>query len=427
MDSKIFLVKISKLQNSGMQGIMIKKYFFMIATLFVVSFALVSCSDPGSTSPDLDTEPDIEEPAPEEPPAIPDLSVIVDSVRSEYNLPALGAAIVTLDDGLTVGVAGERRINTDVSVEKDDKWSWGSNTKAITGFMTAKAVDMGLIRWDQTLEELFPQYADIMREEYRSVTVLDLLGHSSGFVNTQVPGVDGQPLGNGITPSSQRVEMLKWVIQQPPNNPKGEYHYSNLGFSTIGAILEEAFEMPYEDWAVENLSDLLDLKSFGYGSHAEAGSSSQPVPHRLTDGEWVVWEAHENTPFRRPSGGAFGSLEDWGKIISEMIRAAKGDSDFVTADVADVLNSMNINMPGGSSRYSAGWIHAGDRNWADGEAWPHAGSNGANYSLAWVGPDAGVAFLVVVNAQDAEGVTSEAANSIISELLSYWQEWVQQP
>lgn len=88
---------------------------------------------------------------------------------------------------------------------------------------------------DQTLEELFPEYADIMRDEYKSVTILDLLGHRSEFVNKLIPGLDGQGLGNGVIPQSQGMEML----------------------------------------------------------------------------EWVAWEAHENTPFRRPSGGGHGSLEDW--------------------------------------------------------------------------------------------------------------------
>ncbi|MDR9408249.1 MAG: hypothetical protein RI573_05330, partial [Balneolaceae bacterium] len=94
---------------------------------------------------------------------------------------------------------------------------------------------------------------------------------------------------------------------------------------------------------------------------------------------------------------------------------------YITPEAAAILSSIKTEMPGGSE-YSSGWIHVGSRDWAEGEAWFHAGSNGANYSLAWVGPGAGVAFLVVINARDTEGVTVEAANTMISELLNYWQE-----
>jgi CubicO group peptidase (beta-lactamase class C family) len=401
-----------------------KDWILLCTILFVSMITFYSCSDSGGTSPDLDSEPDPEEPVMEDPPPAPKLSDIVDSIRAEYNFPAMGAAIVTLEKGFTIGVSGERRLGSGVAVQNGDHWSWGSNTKAITAFITARAVDDGLLLWDQTLEELFPEFTDEMRDEYRSVTLLDLLGHRSGFVNMNVPGIDGQSLGNGVTASSQRMEMIEWALQQPPNNPKGEYYYSNLGYSTVGAILERAFNETYEDWAVEHLSDFLDLETFGYGPQDADGNNEQPVSHRLTDGDWAVWENHESTPFRRPSGGAHGSLEDWGLIIFEMMRAENGSSNFISTEAASVINTPLSEIPGGS-QYSAGWIQVGLRNWAGGEAWTHAGSNGANYSLAWVGPNAGVAFLVVVNAQDAEGITSEAANSMISELLSYWQEWIQ--
>ncbi|NBC66187.1 MAG: serine hydrolase [Bacteroidetes bacterium] len=387
--------------------------------MLVLILAMGSCSDSSVTSSEVDDEP--ETPPTEEPPVIQDLSEVVDSVRIEYNMPAMGAALVSIEKGITIGVAGERRFGSGISVEEDDHWSWGSNTKAITGLVTAKAVDMGLIEWNQTLEELFPEYVDIMRDQYKSVTTTDLLGHRAGFVNQLISGLDGQPLGNGVTPQSQRMEMLEWVLQQDPHNAIGQYYYSNLGFSALGLILEQAFDMPYEEWAVENLSDSFDLNGFGFGPQDEKGTTNQPVSHRYTDGEWVALEAHENTPFRRPSGGAHGSLEDWGKIIIEMMKAENGTSDYITPEAAAVLSSIKTEMPGGSE-YSSGWIHVGSREWAEGEAWLHTGSNGANYSIAWVGPGAGVAFLVVINARDTDGVTVEAANTMISELLNYWQE-----
>lgn len=395
-----------------------------IHCFLIFSFLLIfnACSESGTTAPEMEEE--TEEPPAEDPPTAPELSTIVESVRSEYDLPAMGAAIVTLDKGFTIGASGERRIGSGVSVRNDDHWSWGSNTKAITAFLTAKAIDMGLLQWDQTLEELFPEFNDVMRDEYRSVTLLDLLGHRSGFVNMNVPGVDGKPVGNGVTPSSQRIEMVEWVLQQAPYNPRGQYYYSNLGYSTVGSILERVLNEPYEEWAAKNLSDFLDLETFGYGPQDEAGSDSQPVSHRLTDGEWEAWVAHESTPFRRPSGGSHGSLEDWGKIIAEMMRAKNGNSNFISPEAADVISSPLSEMPGGT-QYSAGWIQVGTRNWAEGEAWYHTGSNGANFSMAWVGPNAGVAFLVVINGRDADGLTDTAANEMILKLLNYWQEYIQ--
>src|SRR6056297_1883822 len=147
-----------------------KDWILLCTILFVSMITFYSCSDSGGTSPDLDSELDPEEPVMEDPPPAPKLSDIVDSIRAEYNFPAMGAAIVTLEKGFTIGVSGERRLGSGVAVQNGDHWSWGSNTKAITAFITARAVDDGLLLWDQTLEELFPEFTDEMRDEYRSVT-----------------------------------------------------------------------------------------------------------------------------------------------------------------------------------------------------------------------------------------------------------------
>jgi hypothetical protein len=46
-------------------------------------------------------------------------------------MPAMGAAIVTLDEGLVaIGAAGTRRATGGAAVTTDDLWHLGSNTKA---------------------------------------------------------------------------------------------------------------------------------------------------------------------------------------------------------------------------------------------------------------------------------------------------------
>src|SRR5688500_10484399 len=56
------------------------------------------------------------------------LSSIIDSVRLAWNMPAMGAAIVTLENGVTaVGVAGTRRATGGAAVTTSDLWHIGSN------------------------------------------------------------------------------------------------------------------------------------------------------------------------------------------------------------------------------------------------------------------------------------------------------------
>lgn len=52
------------------------------------------------------------------------------------------------------------------------------------------------------------------------------------------------------------------------------------------------------------------------------------------------------------------------------------------------------------------------------------GSNGANFSQAWVGPNEGVAFLVVMNGRDFEGLTEGAARDMTLEMIDYYMEYM---
>jgi CubicO group peptidase (beta-lactamase class C family) len=99
---------------------------------------------------------DAKEPtAPVQPVSTDPLSSIVDSIRVAFNMPAMGAAIVTLDSGVTaVAVAGTRRATGGLAVSKDDLWHLGSNTKAITSLLAAVAVSENRIQWAGRLRVL---------------------------------------------------------------------------------------------------------------------------------------------------------------------------------------------------------------------------------------------------------------------------------
>jgi CubicO group peptidase (beta-lactamase class C family) len=69
----------------------------------------------------------------------------------------------------------------------NDVWHIGSNLKAITAALGAIAVDRGVIEWTSTVEGAFPEFAAGMRDEYRTVTLRDLLSNG-GRMRNDPPG-----------------------------------------------------------------------------------------------------------------------------------------------------------------------------------------------------------------------------------------------
>ena len=341
------------------------------------------------------------------------LTAIVDSIRVAWNMPAMGAAIVTLEDGITaIAVAGTRRATGGAAVSTDDLWHLGSNTKAVTSLLAAVAVSQDRIQWTTTVAQAFPELTNI-RAEYREVTLRELLSHQSGFPR------DASPLafGSGATAPAQRALAVTWAVQQPPIVARGTFSYSNLGYVIAAAMLERAFGTSYEAAMATHIHAPLGMTDAGWGPQAAAGSTTQPVAHVWEPKGWLVLEAFDNPPVYNSSGRAHMSLASWGRVLREVLRVEAGISTVARADVArqTTLATVGVNP---TTSYGMGW-NVSTRSWANGKVLFHDGSNGANTSLTIIAPMRNVAYLATTNGFDPGGRSIQALNALIGRLDAF--------
>ena len=341
------------------------------------------------------------------------LSSIVDSVRLAWNMPAMGAAIVTLEDGLTaVAAAGTRRATGGPAVSTNDLWHIGSNLKAMTSLLAAVAVSQNRIQWTTTIAQAFPELSNI-RAEYRDVTLRDLLSHQSGFRTAP----DQTLLGGGTTLPVQRASVAAWAVQQPPAVARGTFLYSNLGYLIAGAMLDRAFGTSYEAAIAAHVYAPLGVTDAGWGPQAAAGSTAQPVAHTWTNGSWVVREAHDNPPASAPAGTAHMSLASWGRLVREVLRVEAGTSSVAPAIVARQTTAAAVAVSA-TTNYGLGWFITTSSS-ANGKLLWHDGTNAGNHSLAVVDPLRNVALLVTTNGFDPGGRSWNAMNALIGRLETF--------
>ena len=342
--------------------------------------------------------------------AVASLSSIVDSVRLAYNMPAMGAAIVTLEGGIVaIGAAGLRRATSGNAVTTDDLWHLASNTKAMTAMLAAVAVAQNRIQWTTTLPEVFPELTNI-RAEYRAVTLRDLLSHQSGLPgNTGVVGG-----GSGTTAAAQRASAVASVVQLPPGGPRGTFAYNNVGYITAAAMLDRVFGTSFEAAMTAHVFTPLGMTDADWGPQAAAGSTTQPVAHRRqADGSWSVLEAFDVPPVFNSSSRAHMSLASWGRFVREVLRVEAGTSTVAPAAVARQTTSAMI-ATGAAASYGMGW-DVFTRPWANGKVLYHTGTNTGNGSLTYVAPLRNVAFLVTTNGYEPTGQSLEVlANRLIT-------------
>ncbi|MEM9379975.1 MAG: serine hydrolase domain-containing protein, partial [Planctomycetota bacterium] len=283
---------------------------------------------------------------------------------------------------------GLRRAGTSDGMAVDDLVHIGSGTKAMTAVVVARLVDRRLLSWDSTVEDVLPDLAREIHPDYRSVTVLELLHHSSG-APANARDWSAYP---DLEIRERRRRIAIDALQAPPSAPPGEaFEYSNLGYVVAGIMTEEIGDTTWESMVVREVFIPLGIDSYGFGVPGEEGSTEQPWGH-------IVEASGRARPVQRDTDRALGpagrvhlTIEDWARFALEFTDDAADERGFLSPEARATLVDRGV------EDYACGWVMI-DRAWADGTAMTHSGSNSTWFATVWVAPRKNLAFLVAVNA-----------------------------
>ena len=107
---------------------------------------------------------------------------------SEASGASPGGGAPRRKEGITaVDVAGIRKHGNNTAVEVGDRWHLGSDTKAITATLLAVLADKGLVGWDLTVGQAFPDWAQSMKAMFKNMQFEELMAHRSGIFDVTRP------------------------------------------------------------------------------------------------------------------------------------------------------------------------------------------------------------------------------------------------
>jgi len=340
-----------------------------------------------------------------------ELEEIIAGISRKYGVPAMAAAVVT-DQGLQQATAvGVRKWGDPTPVTLDDSWPLGSDTKIMTSALASILVDQGMLSWDLTVSEMFPDMADSIDPDFESVTLLQLLSHRAGLPHS----LDDDLPNRSASIQDQRMTVAKIALSQKPTyTPGTETQYSNIGYVIAGAMIERATGMDWESAIAQYLFSPLGMTSVGFGGLGTTGMVDQPWGHYQSGPPQVCCNgpaAANNPLWLGPAGTVHCTIQDWAKFIADQLRGARGEPAFLSSKAYTML----LTDHGGY--YSLGWaLYEG--NWASGVAYGHSGSNGIYYAKAWMAPSLNYAVLVVANAGGGTaGVAVEEATAKVLERI----------
>ncbi len=354
-----------------------------------------------------------------------DLHAMLEPIRAKYDLPALGGALVTSKELVSLGVVGVRKYGDPTPVERGDQFHLGSDTKSMTATLVGMMVEQNKLQWTATLADLFPELKSAMQPAYQAVTIEHLLAHRSGF--TSESGLQGKTFADmhalSGTPRQQRAFYADQMLKEAPAYAPGtKFVYSNRNYALLGVLVERASGQAWEDICRKRLFGPLGMTTAGWGGMGTPGKVDQPWQH-IVD----VQGKHnpigpgplcDNPVCMSPAGLAHCSLADWAKYIQVHLR---GEQNLPTLLKTDTIKKLHQPLLGGE--YAGGWI-VYKRPWGggDGTVLTHSGSNNQNYAVAWLAPRRGFAALVVTN--QAGGSTAQACDDVAAALIQSYKEHI---
>jgi len=341
-----------------------------------------------------------------------DIRGLLEPIRAEYRLPALAGAVVTSRGLQSLGAVGVRKAGTEISVTDGDLWHLGSDTKAMTAALIGSLVEKGLLRWETTVGEIFPELVKNNPSPLAGINLLHLLSHRSGLPHDPASGWWLVPRADTI--QGRRLNALAMAFKEKPVAAPGEkYVYSNFGYVVAGAMAEQVAGSSWEELISAEIFKPLGMQSAGFGGIGTPGEIDQPWGHGA-DGKPVLRNGPDidNPPVLGPAARVHCKLADWAKFITDQLRGARGEPALLKPETYRILQT-----PPFGGDYALGWGVV-DHEWGGGKVLTHAGSNMMNYAMVWIAPQKDSAVLVVTNqgGPAAERACDKAAAALISRI-----------
>lgn len=336
-------------------------------------------------------------------------------IQHKYRVPAIAGAIVTSKGIENCGMVGVRKSGTGIPATLDDKWHLGSDTKAMTAALIGRLVEQGLLKWNTTVSDVFPDLASTFHPDMKGVTVLQLLSHRAGLPEN----LDWGNISAKGTIQEQRMQTVRQGLSgKPKYKPGSKYQYSNLGYVIVGAIIEKVTSMSWEEAIQDKVFKPLEMKSVGFGGIGTPGQIDQPWGH---EGSGRPVSANgpsvDNPPVLGPAGRVHCTIQDWAKFVADQLRGARGEPALLKNSTYQVLHT-----PPFGGDYGLGWIVV-KRDWGGGTVLNHGGCNTMNFANVWIAPERDFAILICINQGDSTAfkASDEAVGALINLHVSHHQ------
>lgn len=288
----------------------LKQVFFAIPVLFLGSLFTGKTFDPVTTAIDINQ-------------SLPsqDLEWMEQTVYQcaiENDIPAMVVGIIYNGEIAAYVQSGFFARNSDQKVTPATPFQIASLSKMFTGILANSLILEGKLDVNAPITRYLPStLSDAAKEKLSKTTVADLLHHHAGFP-WDAKFAKRVPLGGAMYGDYDEADLIKDLERLEINPEKvGHFSYSNLGYGTIGYILQQVSDQSYEALLQEYIANPFGLEN----TTTIIPSEVLPTPYR-PEWKWV-----KTKPWKmgllRAGGGVFSSVKDLSRLMTRQMAIFK--------------------------------------------------------------------------------------------------------
>jgi len=199
----------------------------------------------------------------------------LDGLVTETGFPGALAAVTSADGTTADYVTGVSEIGTTTPVPADSFVRIGSNTKMYVAVVVMQLVDEGKVALDEPVETYLPGILEPFGTDAATITVRQLLQHTSGLPNytAAVVGEMDDMRYRYLAPR----DLVDLAYELPVSFAPGEkWEYSNTNYIVAGLIIEKATGRALVSEIEDRIVDRLELTETSFPN---VGDVSIPSPH----------------------------------------------------------------------------------------------------------------------------------------------------
>jgi CubicO group peptidase (beta-lactamase class C family) len=296
-------------------------------------------------------------------------------------------------------------------VEEDDFWDLASVTKPVVGLVVMSLIQSGLIRLDDTLATLLPEYHS---GDKAGVTVFQLLTHTSGLRG-------GTPL---YREHATRDAWLTAMRTTPlPARPGDRVEYSSQGFVLLGLIAEAVSGRGLDELVRELVCGPAGMT----GTHFNLGETDRGRAVSTEDCPWrgrmVTGEVHDENAVVLGGiaghAGLFSTLADLERLGTVLVAGGGKLLDTTAFELMTRCHTEHLAL-----RRALAWQMVDATGSPIGRslgpnAYGHTGFTGTSL---WIDPDLGRYFVLLTNRVHPSRTTAgvEAVRHAFHTLAAGW-------